>query len=72
EPSDTDRTGIVSIEGLGASFSLKVIQGEGDAVSTIVIDKNAEYFDLQGRRVANPEKGIYIKKTGNKAEKVLF
>ncbi|MDE6632309.1 MAG: hypothetical protein K2K23_04860, partial [Muribaculaceae bacterium] len=48
EPSDTDRTGIVSIEGLGASFSLKVINGEGDAVSTIVIDKTAEKFDHPG------------------------
>lgn len=28
-----------------------------------------EYFDLQGRRVANPAKGIYIYKQGNKAVK---
>ncbi len=67
-----DRTGYVEIEGLGATYSLQVNQGEGNAVSVVVADKNAEYFDLAGRRVANPEKGIYIKKTGNKAEKVLF
>lgn len=70
--SEEGRTGVVSIEGLGASFSLEVVQGEGGAVNAIVVDKNSEYFDLAGRRVANPEKGIYIKKTGNKAEKVLF
>ncbi|MDE6562402.1 MAG: hypothetical protein K2K75_13550 [Muribaculaceae bacterium] len=67
-----DRTGVISIEGLGATYSLTVNQGEGNAVNVIAVDKNAQYFDLQGRRVANPEKGIYIKKTGNKAEKVLF
>lgn len=67
-----DRTGVVTIEGLGAKYSLTVNQGEGNAVSVIAIDKNAEYFDLQGRRVANPEKGIFIKKSGNKAEKVIF
>lgn len=67
-----DRTGYVEIKGLGATYSLQVNQGEGNAVSTIVVDKNAEYYDLAGRRIANPEKGIYIKKTGNKAEKVLF
>lgn len=71
-PSETDRTGIVSIEGLGATFSLDVIQGAGDAVKVVVVDKNAEYFDLSGRRIANPDKGIYIKKTGNKAEKVIL
>ncbi len=69
--TETGRTGVVTIEGLGASFNLEVIQGDG-AVSTISIDNNAQYFDLAGRRVANPEKGIYIKKTANKAEKVLF
>lgn len=73
EASEEGRTGIVSIEGLGATFSLTVVQGDGgNAVNVVVSDKNAEYFDLAGRRVANPEKGIYIKKSGNKAEKVIF
>ena len=30
-----------------------------------------EYFNLQGVRVANPENGLYIRRQGNKAEKVL-
>ena len=67
-----DRTGVVTIEGIGTSYSLTVNQGEGNAVSSIVVDKNAEYFDLQGRRVANPSKGLFIKKTGSKAEKVIL
>lgn len=31
----------------------------------------AEYYDLQGRRVANPVSGLYIRRTGSKVEKVL-
>ena len=30
-----------------------------------------DIFNLQGVRVANPENGLYIKRQGNKAEKVL-
>ena len=74
EASDVDRVGVVEIKGLGLTYSLKVIQGkdDGTAVSTILLEKNAEYYDLAGRRVANPYKGIYIKKSGNKAEKVIL
>lgn len=32
----------------------------------------AEYFDLTGRRVANPAQGVYIKKAGSHAEKVIL
>ena len=66
------RSTVATLEGPAASIELTITQGEDSAVSIIAADKNAEYFDLQGRRVSNPEKGIYIKKTGNKAEKVLF
>jgi hypothetical protein len=43
------------------------------SVSNIVVDENApvEYFNLQGVRVANPENGLYIRRQGNKATKVL-
>lgn len=34
-------------------------------------DAPAEYFDLQGRRVANPVSGLYIRRTGSKVEKVF-
>lgn len=72
-PSDVaGRSAIIDVEGIGTSLKLYIHQGEDTGVNVIAVDKNAEYFDLQGRRVANPEKGIYIKKTGNKAEKVLF
>lgn len=66
------RTAVIEVEGIGTELTLIVNQGEGNAVSAIVVDKNAQYFDLQGRRVANPDKGIYIKKTANKTEKVIL
>lgn len=34
-------------------------------------DAPAEYYDLQGRRVANPVSGLYIRRTGSKVEKVF-
>ncbi|MDE5940679.1 MAG: Omp28-related outer membrane protein [Muribaculaceae bacterium] len=45
--------------------------GEVEADSTAGAEKT-EYFDLQGRPVASPEvSGIYIRLTGDKAEKVV-
>ena len=35
-------------------------------------DIEAVYYNLQGVQVKNPEKGIYIKVTGNKTEKVVL
>lgn len=43
----------------------------GSGVAGIEADENApvEYYNLQGVRVASPEKGLYIVKQGNKVEK---
>ena len=43
-------------------------------VNDIAVDANApaEYFDLQGRRVANPENGIYIVRQGSKVTKQVI
>lgn len=35
-------------------------------------DAEAEYYDLQGRRVMNPEKGIYLRKAAGKTAKVVL
>lgn len=43
-------------------------------ISNIAVDNSnapVEYFNLQGVRVANPENGVYIRRQGNKATKVL-
>lgn len=45
---------------------------EGVAADTTVADGPAEYFDLQGRKVTNPSNGIYIRRQGNKVEKVVI
>lgn len=35
-------------------------------------DTPAEYFDLQGRRVANPAGGLYVRRIGSKTEKIVI
>ena len=44
------------------------------AIEDVVTDENApvEYYNLQGVRVANPENGVFIKKQGSKATKVVL
>ena len=51
---------------------LYIVDGTS-AAATIEADFNApvEYYNLQGIRVANPENGIFIRRQGNKATKVL-
>lgn len=54
------------------SRTIKVAPSSG--INEIVNDENTpiEYYNLQGVKVDNPEKGIYIKKQGNKTTKVVF
>ena len=44
------------------------------AIEDIAADANApvEYYNLQGVKVANPENGIFIKKQGSKATKIVL
>lgn len=53
------------VEGAGI-FDVPAASGASDA------DAPVEYFDLQGRRVANPSRGIYIRRQGATAEKVII
>ena len=73
-PENISRTCVVKVSIPAASFELTIRQGtENNAVEVVGVDaKGAVYYDLSGRRVVNPEKGIYIKKNGNKSEKVVF
>lgn len=72
-PTDENRTVTVKISIPAASYEITFLQGSNNnAVEIVGVDSKAEYFDLQGRRVVNPDKGIYIKKTANKAEKVIL
>lgn len=72
-PNDISRTCEVKISIPAASYNITFLQGSNnDAVEIVGVDQNVIYYDLQGRRVVNPDKGIYIKKSGNKTEKVLL
>lgn len=72
-PDDVSRTCVVKISIPAASYTVTFYQGSNNnAVEIVGADENAVYYDLSGRRVMNPDKGIYIKKIANKAEKVLF
>lgn len=53
------------IDGDGTLTGIEGIGAEAGA------DAPADYFDLQGRRVANPVSGLYIRRTGSKVEKVF-
>lgn len=55
-----------------ADFKLEVV-GEGGSVEGIeaATDSAVEYYNLQGVRVANPENGIFIRRQGSKATKVV-
>ena len=44
-----------------------------NSINSIETDTTpAEYYNLQGVRVMNPENGLYIRRQGNKAEKVFI
>ncbi len=57
------------------SFKLHYKGAASSSVADVVVeDLNApvEYYNLQGIRVANPENGIFIRRQGNKATKVVL
>lgn len=69
---DIAEWGVQTIDGckLGSEFA---VSAEVSAIENIEIDnvEAAEYYNLQGVKVANPENGLYILKQGNKATKIL-
>ena len=54
-------------------FAFDVHQAIQTGIGSIVPTVNAEteYFDLQGRKVLNPQSGLYILRQGDKVSKVL-
>lgn len=45
-----------------------------DGINDITVDEKTtiEYFDLQGRKIENPETGIYIRRQGTKTSKIYI
>ena len=69
----TTPTTIFIYAGGGVNFYAVSYAGGSTAISDINVDNaNApvEYFNLQGIRVENPANGLYIRRQGNKVEKV--
>lgn len=67
----------VSTEVCAGTWELKdiVVKGKTESgVANIELDETAApvYYNLQGVRVANPGKGLYIVVKGNKSSKVMF
>lgn len=52
------------------------IQKDGTPTSlesvSVEMDGTVEYYDMQGRRVVNPEMGVYIKRQGSNVTKVVL
>lgn len=55
-------------------FTTQDLVDEIAGIGSIEVDGNGEvvYYDMQGRRVVNPENGIYIRHQGGKAAKVVI
>lgn len=72
---DYDQQGLSFNVYNGASLvSVQALTPKGNAVNNISVDDSnatAEFFNLQGVRVANPENGIFIRRQGNKVSKVV-
>lgn len=62
-----------TVDGTWELKNFKLTGEKNTAVSAVISDAGvASYYTLQGVRVANPEKGIYIVVNGGKASKVIF
>lgn len=71
--ADTDGNNIVQYK--PADYSATVMDYATDIEETLAdVDANAEYYNLQGVKVAkeNLTQGVYIKKQGTKAVKVML
>lgn len=74
-PDDTIMLGETSYnngEFITGNEGTKVVFNETTAIDKIAGESSnapAEYFNLQGQRVANPTNGLYIKRQGGKVEK---
>ena len=63
-----DTTGTQNIQTITVKYGLV-----DSGIADIEAEENGavEYFNLQGVRVAEPANGLYIRRAGNKVEKVI-
>ncbi len=63
-------SGLQSDKGMFAVADDGVVTGI-EGIEAEAAEAEVEWFNLQGVRVANPESGLYIRRQGNKVEKVI-
>ncbi|MDE6033533.1 MAG: hypothetical protein K2G15_06175 [Muribaculaceae bacterium] len=59
---------------MGQYLSYIIRFDEDSAIEDIEADgySPVEFYDLQGRKISKPEKGVFIKRQGNKTEKIAL
>ena len=58
---------------VSAAFRLKFDSTSGVTEITADADREAEYYDLNGRKIADPTAaGIYVERRGDKVSKVVI
>lgn len=65
----------VNADGKTSKPSQKITVSFTSGIETVITDSDnapVEYFNLQGRRIENPGNGLYIRRQGSKAEKVIL
>lgn len=80
EAGKYDVTGVVAIRNLNGSpvaklFVTSLTKSETDSALLIGAGDNAapvEYYNLQGVRIDNPTNGIFIRRQGSKAQKIVL
>ena len=55
-----------------SKYAFTIGEGPSSIEDVEAVDAPVEYYNLQGVKVANPSNGIFIKKQGNKATKVIL
>jgi hypothetical protein len=74
ETNSSTSNATLSLDSLGISFE-GYVKGVTDEVRNIQVEEvegAPVYYNLQGQRVANPTRGIYIRVVGNRATKVML
>ena len=61
---ESEETAPFGIKSDGGTTGVAAIEAEGN-------EAEVEWFSLQGVRVENPTAGLYIRRQGNKVEKVV-
>ena len=74
QPTADGKSAYIYVSAKAQAFGLLKFTPGASAIESIAADANApvEYYNLQGVKVAKAENGLFIKKQGNKAVKVVL